>query len=418
MECEVKRLEKIRGLPRDFWKVIHARQIEFIGVGLEFQKNMPGAIPLGTNKNLQGLHDLFKSQGSDKIIAVRLANLRDDYAEKVHGRILAAAPGATLIDYDENEMPQVFLGPVADFQKFRASLDLGKITFEDEPQRLMIVEVDRRKFGYLANSDEEEERLRQEAEKRKSEAALREAAQREEKLKEERARIEKQEQARREKEQADLEAKNRLPDPRDADYYDRLADRLLDPQYPQRGKALDILVRTEPRSVPSLEARKKIARAFKRIVEDGQGFEQEKAIRGLVVWGGKYSVPILIETLRAKPAYLGKPLVKVLGELKDPSAVKPLIGKLGDFTLHQVACEALVKIGPPAEGPLLQAASSGDPKIRLTVVKLLGEVGAEKSLPLLRRELAGGTSADLRNAARTALEKIDGRLKANKSAGS
>lgn len=68
-------------------------------------------------------------------------------------------------------------------------------------------------------------------------------------------------------------------------------------------------------------------------------------------------------------------LIVLLGELRDASAVEPLIGRMcatDDETLALAAVEALAKIGPPAVPALLEAARAPDPRLRLCAYAALG----------------------------------------------
>ena len=86
----------------------------------------------------------------------------------------------------------------------------------------------------------------------------------------------------------------------------------------KRQRAINALLKTTPDDVPSLETRKQIAKAFKRLAEspDTFGREKEQAIRGLVIWGGKYSGPILLGLLNTAHGSDQRHLIQALGEIK------------------------------------------------------------------------------------------------------
>lgn len=93
---------------------------------------------------------------------------------------------------------------------------------------------------------------------------------------------------------------------------------------------------------------------------------------------GAPAVPALLEALaRWQDDQERDPLwlIVLLGELRDASAVEPLIGRMcatDDETLALAAVEALAKIGPPAVPALLEAARAPDPRLRLCAYAALG----------------------------------------------
>jgi len=83
-------------------------------------------------------------------------------------------------------------------------------------------------------------------------------------------------------------------------------------------------------------------------------------------------------------------LTVLLGELRHPSAVEPLIGQMrrtDDETLAQAAVEALAKIGPPAVPALLEAAGAPDPLLRVYAYAGLGWIPEDGSYAALLRAL-------------------------------
>ena len=140
---------------------------------------------------------------------------------------------------------------------------------------------------------------------------------------------------------------------------------------------------------------------------------KEEAIKGLVIWGGKYSGPILLKILEDAGRFEEEHIIKALGDIKYAKAAPALAAKLGDFVLGKHARSALRKMGEEAEDALLAVAPSADPKICLPAVELLGDCGTKKSLPLLRK---GATSRNfrVRDASKEAIRKILARQNAAK----
>jgi len=71
------------------------------------------------------------------------------------------------------------------------------------------------------------------------------------------------------------------------------------------------------------------------------------------------------------------------------------------------AMYALVKIGPPAVPPLIEALESDDVNVRLMSLNTLGLIGsdAKDAIPAIKKAL-DDPDADVRNMAQDALEKI------------
>jgi hypothetical protein len=403
---ELERLRTLRGLPMEFWKVGYRRGLDLAAAFIEFAGVMGKEVPPKALEQIQQARDLFNRNGFEKMICLEFTNLPADLREKAMEKIREAASGAALYPNTGaggiNEW-NVILSPAPDFKVLVKSLDIGRVVFEDEPQRRIHIEVNRLKLGARANSDEEERRLFQEDLERK--------------IKNHHQEIE-MSSIRNMVEIAAEKKKHDLPDSSDPRYYDKLADRLADTSsdsFWERKKVIDILVSTDPLKVTSVETRKKIARAFKQIAEDEHGFDQEKGIEGLVVWGGKYSVPILLKMLDERHSFVQEKIIRALGELKDPRAAASLAELLSDFHYGRAAYNALREIGPAAEDALLEVAPSSDPDLCLAAVKLLGECGTSKSLSILR-EGAGSRNPYVRDAARIALKKVINREKEKKSA--
>jgi hypothetical protein len=202
-------------------------------------------------------------------------------------------------------------------------------------------------------------------------------------------------------------------DPSDPNYYDKLAELVIADDVFKRDKAVRVLLRTSPSQVTP-EQRKKIARAFKQLAEDDRASMREEAIKGLVIWGGKYSGPILLRMLEDSRPFEVEHVIKALGDIKYAKAAPALAAKLGDFFLHQHVRRALRQMGEDAEDALLVVAPSQNPDICLAAIELLGDCGTAKSLPLLRQ---GATARNLRvrDASKEAIRKIIARQKEAKT---
>ena len=409
LKNEYPRLKGLRGLPPRFWEIVTVRNLEMV-VALEATPLLAGnQLPKATVDFMRETCAISIARcGYGQIVQVEFANLTPVQTQAAFDKLLKLAPGATLYHAGDGVVREAILGPVKDFRAFVAGVDFGTVVYDDEPRRALTINVDGRKLGgqvhpiARVNADVEESNPAAEARRAQAREFQRVAEQQRKKFSEE--------QAAREKER-------RGPDPSDPDYYEKLADRLASSNFMYRREAMDVLLNTDPSQVTSAEARKKIARTFKQLAEDDSSFDRKKAIHGLVIWGGKYSVPILLKMLDRGHPFGEDEIIRALGELKDPQAAPALAARLSHFSLHQAAFDALTDIGSGAEDAVREVGMTDDPKICMTAITLLGNIGTIKSIPFLDRA-QGSRNRAVRLAARSAAQKINVRTlqaKKNKS---
>ena len=391
MKTEMERLSKVRGLPIEFWKVMKVRGTEFIVAMLDGLPDVAAA----DRERMRRAHSLLTTHGLERLAVVELANYSPALRDKAIERFKKAAPGAEVHEEQEDGKWKYIVAPVSDFRKFTAALDLGTATFEDESQRKICIDFDRRKLGALASSDSEEARLRAEQMRQDSERRHQESL----------AAMEAARQRREEEEK-----KKRL-DPSAPDYYEKLADHMVSKNPFEQSEAIDLLLRIDPAKVTSAETRTKIARGFKELAEEGRFDNQRKAVKGLVIWGGKFSVPILLKLLDNHDKTLAREVIKALGELKDPRGAAPVAARLSDFFMRDEAQGALRNMGSVAEDALIEVAPTEDPRVCLAAVSLLGEVGTAKSFKVLRMGLTS-RNAEVRLASKNAIARINTRREA------
>ncbi len=82
--------------------------------------------------------------------------------------------------------------------------------------------------------------------------------------------------------------------------------------------------------------------------------------------------------------------------------------RLNDSLLADVAGNGLLAIGSDAEDALIAAAGAGDSKTSIAAIELLGDLGMEKSLDLMRRAQVS-RDRSVRSTAMTAVAKINRR---------
>ncbi len=195
--------------------------------------------------------------------------------------------------------------------------------------------------------------------------------------------------------------------------YARLAQLLNSTDTIGRREAADTLLRVRPSDVANPDTRKLIARGYRAVALEDR-ISQEEGIRGLVIWGGKYSVPILIEIMEKERLKLPDALFDGLGQLKDPKGAEAMARQLGNFFNHDGAVRSLRRMGSVAEDSLIKAAPSNDAKASLAAVQLLGDVGSQKSLDILQKA-SQARNPEIKAAARDAIKRIRDRQKSGES---
>lgn len=207
---------------------------------------------------------------------------------------------------------------------------------------------------------------------------------------------------------------NEGPDPGDPDYYEKMADRMLSNNLLHQNQAIEAMLRVEPADVESAAARKKIARAFKKLAEGKHSLHGEEVVRALAKWGGTYSVPILVKMLGTSFCPHEETVLQVLADFKDARAAPAFVKRLGSYRYGELVYNGLVAMGSDAEDAVLMAATSDDRKVCIAVLSLLGEIGTDKCHELLGR-VQQSRNREYRLLAIAAAQKINRRKLAAKS---
>ena len=130
---------------------------------------------------------------------------------------------------------------------------------------------------------------------------------------------------------------------------------------------------------------------------------------------------LLLRALKeANDASTRMTVAKGLGRLGDPRAVEPLAELIAAGQSDQTSfyrrdtpvAEALIKIGPPAEGAVLALLKEKNTDTRIIACTILKQIGSKKSLSALK-ELTGNPVKELSEAAAEAARSIQGREKPN-----
>ena len=175
--------------------------------------------------------------------------------------------------------------------------------------------------------------------------------------------------------------------------------------------ALRRLQNDDPQKLNDRQLRKEIARAIRDIAVNGPDHQKQDAVQPLVVWGGKYSVPILIKLLESNGGRGGADdIFAALAKYPTPESATAVAKYVGQGFVHEHACNCLVEMGTTAEDAVMGIAPSEDARTSRAAIIILGEVGTNKSLPLLR-EARRSTNRRVKQAAIEAAEKIVNRAK-------
>ncbi|MBN1908282.1 MAG: HEAT repeat domain-containing protein [Pirellulales bacterium] len=401
-----ERLERLEDLPSEFWAVWRMGVARLAAKGSGSRLLGGGGRGSERGEVDRAVIRMLETHPPEEVISIELRNLPEEYSQAAFDRLRNAARGAELVhsECDHNRY-EVALGPVRDFRRLAAGVNFGTVVLKNASAGILKIEVDRRKLGARANSDAEEQRLERQAEERRraNERRREEARRKAEQAAQEAQR--RREREGREAEDRARERERRGPEPGDPIYHDEMADRMLSEDWSIRNKAISVLSAARPEDVKSPATRKKIAQAFRTLAKNESGPDREKAIRGLVRWGGTYSTPILLEMFKDSSFTDRKPLYEAFGELKDPSVIPTIANQLTDRLEQADAERCLVKIGPAAEDAILVLAPSPDPELCLAAIRVLGQVGTEKSLPILRRAVSNGTPK-VKETAKTAIRMI------------
>ena len=122
------------------------------------------------------------------------------------------------------------------------------------------------------------------------------------------------------------------------------------------------------------------------ILNRGYADRRSMAAEALGKIGNKQAVDSLIEALEDSDSGACLSAIVALGKIGDQKAVGPLIKRVGHDKLgFYFAPEALVEIGKPAVGPLIEALKDGPPIVCWRAAWALAEIGDRKAVePLIQ----------------------------------
>jgi hypothetical protein len=207
-----------------------------------------------------------------------------------------------------------------------------------------------------------------------------------------------------------------MPEPTEPDYLEQLSKLMWDEERRQvNHDAVAALMTVGDVELVDKEVRGRVARNFRTIAMDEE-LADEKAIEGLAHYGGRFSVPILIEILERPGDKLDSTIMDTLSRLGDPRGAEALVAKLWTEEDRTWTRLRLRSMGAKAEDAVLAATESDDPRRLTYTVMLLNDIGTKKSFPTLRR-LVRNKDKDIAGVAQMALDSIVEREKERKKAG-
>jgi hypothetical protein len=254
-----------------------------------------------------------------------------------------------------------------------------------------------------------------------------------------------------------------LPPPGAPAPYDfaRLAELLHDAQAEFHEYAILTLLEVDPRDVTDKAVRERIAKGYKFVAFES-GAHMVEGVQGLVAWGGKFSVPLLVQLLdpQAAAAAAGgdgagmergmeggdsgltgdsgrggeggefappmgmysatltpeaeAAIYAALGELATPEGATAVVARLetAATTGNEAIAASLRAMGVVAEAALLKALPfENSTEGNLTAIAVLGDVGTKKSLAIIRLATQS-ENEQIVEAALEARSKIQARLRA------
>ncbi len=150
-----------------------------------------------------------------------------------------------------------------------------------------------------------------------------------------------------------------------------------------------------------------------RMLDDLRGRDEWRRARAADLLGRlavRSAVPALIAALKDESEDVRTVAARSLAMIGDPAAVPALAGALADpsrWTVSLIA-ENLMRMGPRAVPPLIFLLGAPDHNVRVAVVQILGEIRDPLAIDPLVAVVSGDNDLDLRAQAAAALGKLGG----------
>jgi hypothetical protein len=390
LDREFKRLDDLQGLPAEFWDVARVEAIKFAAALAPLSPGNPMA---GAIAELAAMYDEL---GPRKIIEVRLRNATYDPELPAIAKLaeLAGSNARTVSHGNPEDTMEtvVSVGPVEDFGGFVAKIDFGEVVEQEEAPREVIIQLP----DEVVEPAVEEPVVEETPE---IDPAIVEA----ERLAKEEAEKAAAEERRSAEEQARLEAMLNQPEQAGPAGHAQLAKLLADNRSEHHQRAVEALATLDPAKVADKSLRTEIARAFRTLATAPDA--SDTSIRGLINWGGKFSGPLLIEMLSGGQATHKHVLFEGLAAYPTAEGAAAVYAQLKAGADREAAATALLKMGSVAEDVVLAGLPAESAEVNLACVNVLGEIGTNKSIAMLRRA-AKSENEELKEAALDAIRKI------------
>lgn len=386
--AESERVGALEGLPADFWAPMREYGAKVILAGLK----ATGTTDAAATELVSQMIALYDAVGVKNTVEFGVTNVfPENRAEIVEKFRKLCGGNPQLVEFDDPDRPNamiIMMGPVTDFDGLIAKIDFGKVVEQEKNRGEFEVELElpQAEAGVSQSAEGESPaaRARAEAEEMmriQQEEAL--ARMREEAAKHgiDPAQFDRVASGAREPMEAEIEELDESA----PDYHAQLAKRLRDGSVFEQREAMEKLLRIDPASVVDKEVRAEIARGFRDLAMDSPHPEDD-AIEGLVLWGGKHSVPLLIQLMEKQSRMkVDDAIYNGLAEHPTPEGAEAVAARVGNFFDGEMAASCLKKMGAVAEDAVIEVAPSNNLDVNLFALDFLADYGTKKCYPLLQR---------------------------------
>lgn len=421
-KAESERIERLDGLPAEFWGPMREYGAKSILGGLK----ATGVADQEIISQVEKVIALYASAGVNNTVEFVVANVYPhNHAETIEKCRKLGGPNTQLIEFPDPDRANatiVVMGPVAGFDDVVAKVDFGKVVEQDKGRCEFLLELapssevaatpppgfDAPTEYGSSNSPADFQSRHEEAQAKMRESL--EAA-----------------QSRESEMGAGRRRRFESPpsgfgvgasgfddlDDSDPDYHAQLAKLLTRGGMSDQRDAMEELLHIMPESVADKKVRAEIARGFRDLAVESS-HPDRNAIKGLVLWGGKHSVPLLIQILEKQSRMkVDDAVYEGLAKYPTPEGAEAAASRVGNFFDGDLAISCLKRMGPVAEEAVIEIAPSDDLKVNFFAIDFLKDHGTEKSYDILQRARKS-PNRDLKEAATSALREIRLREQENK----
>lgn len=422
LKAETNRLDKLKGLPAEFWNVL---RVESYRLGVTSVSGMPGGEELAGP--MQQVCSIYDQYGPQRVVELKFVNsdFGDTGSAMTRLQELAGkdAQIVEIEDPSEEGVRVVTVAPIEDYDKFIASIDFGDVIDSEKARGEARVELDEVEEESLAEdevgdpaagADQAAAPMVGSEEPQPSEFAGEETGAPQGEAPSRVNQLMGALSAAAEAHRLAAEAKAAAgPQPGDRDYHAQLAELLFDPESPHHERALTALLKAKPTDVADKKVRSRIATGYRHVAFES-GAHMPEAVSGLVKWGGKFSEPLLLELLEKQSTGAEEAIYDGLATLATPESATAVVKRLeSSSNSSDAAFACLTKMGVVAEAALVGALPFETPETNRAAIEVLGKIGSKKSTAILRKATKS-ENAEVKEAALTALRAIQDRGRKDK----